>query len=102
MTIKRDEELERLSEQYPEVVRKLLDAGYCFMTCQYPEGFATSARGKLTHEQHIFRKTIRDTETPERFPFFLINAVICDASYLEAGWGVSVVFSAQLFSGRTH
>jgi hypothetical protein len=94
---KRKDELERLSEKYPDVVRKLLDGGYSFQTCPFPEGFASSPRGQVTHLSHIFRKTIRDSETPERYPVFFINAVICDASHLEAGWGVSVVFSVQLF-----
>jgi hypothetical protein len=96
MTV-RKHELDRLHEKYPEVVRKLLDANYCFMSCPFPEGFASSQRGQVAHLSHIFRKTIRDSETPERFPVFFINAVICDASQLEPGWGVSVVFSVQLF-----
>lgn len=97
MTARKDE-LERLSKLYPEIVGKLQDASYSFMTCQYPEGYASSQRGRVVHGEHIFGKTVWDTETPERFPCFVINAVITDASHLDAGWGVSVVFSVHLFT----
>jgi hypothetical protein len=97
MTTPKDE-LVRLDELYPDMVRPLLDANYGLIACYAPEVFISSSQGKLVSERYVFRKIVYDEEEIPRFPAFLITAVFSDTSVLDsAAAHVGVVYSTQLF-----
>jgi hypothetical protein len=91
------DELKRLRKLYPEMVTTLTLAGYSLRECQYPEGFATTQYGEVAHKRHIFSKMVSDTETPPRFSPFQVNAAISDTRHHPVDFGVTAIFSVQLF-----
>lgn len=93
----RKDELERLYELYPDMVRPLLDADYGLIACYEPGVFVNPNHGKSASPKHVFRKIVYDKQEIRRVPAFLINAVITDVQD-NSGFGlIGVVYSTQLF-----
>jgi len=100
MTINKAEgqdELERLYELYPDMIRPLLDEDYGLLTCYEPGVFVNPNHGKPASPRHVFRKIVYDRQEIRRFPAILMTAVVTDVRD-ESGFGlIGVVYSTQLF-----